>query len=152
MTLYDLADANLSLPTQLVPDSSLLLALRSEDDNPNSLAAYRFIESVGREADRFNMVLWLPTPVLQECYHIILSRSLRRACAKLPPESRPPNWLAAYKQQPHLLAEGFADLEAFDEILASIPVTPIDSILGGGERGVYSVIERMRYFIQTYYL
>lgn len=152
MTLYDLADSNLSLPAQLIADSSLLLALRPEDDNPNSQAAYRFIESVGREADRFNTVLWLPTPVIQECYHIILSRSLRRVCAHLPLESRPPNWLAAYKQQPHLLAEGFADLEAFDEILASIPVTPIDPILGGGERGAYSVVERMRYFIQTYYL
>ena len=137
MTLYDLADSNLSLPAQLIADCSLLLALRPEDDNPNSQAAYRFIESVGREADRFNTVLWLPTPVLQECYHIILSRCLRRVCANLPHESRPPDWLAAYKQQPHLLAEGFADLEAFDEILASIPVTPIDSILGGGERGVY---------------
>jgi hypothetical protein len=70
------------------------------------------------------MVAWILCPVLQECYHIILSQSLRRSWTALPPDKRPPNWLAAYKHQPDLLAAGFADTADFDDILAAIPLMP----------------------------
>lgn len=150
MALYDLAELSTSPPSQLVLDSSLLLALRKEDDNPRAEAAHRFMEWLGRQIAEEQTVAWLLTSVLQECYHIILSRSLRRSWEALPMATRPPNWLAAYKQQPELLAAGFADLATFDEILASIPVTPAQP----GDLSTASVLqpleERMRHFITTY--
>jgi len=152
MTLYDLADLAASPPSQLVLDSSLLLAMRKGDDNPRAEAAHRFMEWLGRQIAEEQTVAWLLTSVLQECYHIILSRSLRRSWEALPPATRPPNWLAAYKQQPELLAAGFADLATFDEILASIPVTPAQP----GDLSTANVSEplegRLRYFITTYHL
>ena len=47
MAIFDLTDPNVALPIQLIADSSLLLALRNGDDNPNAEAAYRFIERLG---------------------------------------------------------------------------------------------------------
>jgi len=152
MAIYDLADPGIALPSQLVADSSLLLALRKGDDNPNAGAAYRFIERLGQEIAERKAILWLPVPVRQECYHIILSWSLHRKWATMPPAIRPPNWLAAYKQQPDLLAEGFADLATFDEILASIPITPIFPDMIEKARSLDSLEERMRHFITAYYL
>lgn len=124
MAVYDLADPETKLPAQLVLDTSLLLACRVGDDNPNAGAVQDFITRLGQQIVAYRTVAWLLPPVLQECYHIILSRALRRAWEKQPPESRAPNWLVAYKQRPGLLAAGFAELTTFDEILASIPLTP----------------------------
>lgn len=124
MALYDLADSATPLPTQLALDSSLLLALRKGDDNPQAAAARGFIRRLGQWIADRKTVAWLVAPVLQECYHVILSRSLRRSWESLPQAIRPANWLMAYKQRPELLAAGFADLTSFDEILAAIPVTP----------------------------
>lgn len=152
MPLYDLSDQNIALPEQFVPDSSLLLALRHGDDNPNALAAYRFIERLGQEIAAFKTIVWLPTSVLQECYHIILSRSLRRAWAEMPAKTRPPNWLMAYKQQPDLLITGLADLDTFDQILAAIPVTPVNPDMLKPERSSSLLGERMRHYITSYYL
>lgn len=56
------------------------------------------------------MVAWLLMPVLQECYHVILTNSLRRAWAAMDPVARPPNWLVMYKRQPELLKVGFPEL------------------------------------------
>lgn len=125
MALYNLADPATPLPGQLVLDSSLLLALRTGDDNPKASVAHRFVRSLGAQIAAHQTVAWLVMPVLQECYHVILSRSLRRSWEAMPPESRFPNWLAAYKHRPELLAAGFADLRSFDEILAAIPLTPV---------------------------
>ena len=93
-----------------------------------------------------------PTAVLQECYHIILSHALRRSWAALDPATRPPNWLAAYKQQPELLASGFADLTTFDEILASIPVTPASAAPLELQRIEPSPSAWLRHFITPYHL
>lgn len=152
MAIYDLTDPSIALPIQLVADSSLLLALRQGDDNPNAAAAYRFIERLGKEIADRKTVLWLPTAVLQECYHIILSHSLRRSWAALDPTSRPPNWLAAYKQRPELLVAGYADLATFDEILASIPATPASSEYVEALRSTRSPADWMRHFIMAYHL
>ncbi len=152
MAIYDLSDPNVTLPIQLVADSSLLLALRKGDDNPNAQAAYRFIKRLGKEIGDRKTILWLPIAVLQECYHIILSNSLRRSWAALDPSGRPANWLAAYKQRPGLLAAGFADLEIFDEILASIPVTPASSAHLESRRSERAPEDWMRHFVSAYHL
>ncbi len=78
MALFDLADPAIPLPTQLVVDSSLLLACRRGDDNPHAAAAQTFIGPLGQKIIDYQMIVWLLIPVLQECYHIILSHSLRR--------------------------------------------------------------------------
>jgi hypothetical protein len=80
-------------------------------------------------------------------YHIILSRSLRRSWAAMPVSERPPNWLATYKQQPELLSAGFADLTTFDEILASIPVTPVFPRDFDNAQSSNSLEKRMLHFI-----
>ncbi len=150
MAIYDLTDPNIALPSQLVPDSSLLLALRQDDDNPNVVAVSRFIERLGQEIASGKTIVWMPTAVRQECYHVILSRSLRHVWAAMPTSTRPPNWLATYKRQPDLLAAGFADLALFDQILASIPVTPPFPDNFESKYGLLD--ERMHHFITAYYL
>ena len=152
MALYDLADLTASPPSQLVLDSSLLLALRKEDDNPRAVVAHRFMEWLGRQIAEEQTVAWLLISVLQECYHVILSRSLRRSWEAMPPATRPPNWLAAYKQQPELLAAGFGDLAVFDEILASIPVTPVQPEDLSAANVSEPLEGRVRYFITAYHL
>ncbi len=152
MAVHDFADPRVALPSQLVLDSSLLLALRKGDDNPHAAAAYQFIERLGLEIAGRKTIAWLLMSVLQECYHIILSWSLRRAWATMPAATRPPNWLAMYKQQPGVLANGFADLATFDEILASIPLTPVYPGLIEGERHSDAPRDRMRHFITAYHL
>ncbi|MCD6197689.1 MAG: hypothetical protein J7K15_03820 [Deltaproteobacteria bacterium] len=49
MALYDLADPATPLPGQVVLDSSILLALRKGDDNPNAWAAHQFIRRLGHK-------------------------------------------------------------------------------------------------------
>lgn len=151
MAVYDLAAFG-SFPSQLVLDSSLLLALRRDDDHPQAQITRNFIGWLGREILARRAVAWLLPAVLQECYHIILSRSIRRAWEAMPSTVRPPNWLAAYKQQPELLAAGFPDLNSFDEILAAIPVTPVQPGDLDTPYGLQALDERMRHFITTYYL
>ena len=152
MALHDLADPTAPLPSQLVLDSSLLLALRTGDDNPQAGAAHRFVKLLGaRIADR-QTVAWLLMPVLQECYHIVLGRSLRRSWATTPAENRLPNWLAAYKRHPELLAAGFADLASFDEILAAIPLTPVRPRDLDTAHVSRPLEERIRHFITAYWL
>jgi predicted nucleic acid-binding protein len=98
------------------------------------------------------MVAWLLMPVLQECYHVILTNSLRRAWAAMDPVSRPPNWLATYKCQPELLKVGFPELAEFKEILATIPLTPVQPEDLVTSAGAEPLEERLRYFITAYYL
>ena len=152
MALRDLADPTTPLPSQLVLDSSLLLALRKGDDNPQAGVVHRFIKLLGeRIADR-QTVAWLLMPVLQECYHVVLGRSLRRSWATTPAENRLPNWLAAYKHHPELLAAGFADLAIFDEILASIPLTLVRPRDLDTSHVLRPLEERIRHFITVYWL
>ncbi len=152
MVLFDLADPATPLPTQLVLDTSLLLACRRGDDNPHATAAKKFIGRLGQQIIDYQMIVWLLIPVLQECYHIILSRSLRRSWEGLASHSRRPNWLVAYKHQPALLAAGFADMASFDEILAAIPLTPAEPGDLAALPSKSSLEERTRHFITTYYL
>ena len=70
----------------------------------------------------------------------------------MPPATRPPNWLAAYKHQPELLAAGFANLTSFDEILASIPVIAAQPRDLDTSHVSQSLEERVRHFITAYYL
>lgn len=151
MALVDLANPG-PAPTQLVIDSSLLLALRPGDDNPRAMIAHRFIGWLGQQVIDQQTAAWLLPSVLQECYHIILSRAIRRAWEGMPPTTRPANWLAAYKHQPDLLATGFADLTNFDAILAAIPVTPAQPRDLDTVHVSQTLTERMRYFITTYNL
>ena len=152
MTILDLGNEAVPLPVHLVLDTSLLLACREGDDNPCSKAAKKFIQRLGQQIGGYQMVAWLLIPVLQECYHIILSRSLRCSWAALSPDRRPPNWLAAYKHQPDLLAAGFAEIATFDDILAAIPLTPAQPEDLKASAGAYPLEERIRHFIMTYYL
>jgi predicted nucleic acid-binding protein len=152
MTLYNLADPATPLPQQLVIDSSLLLALRPNDDNPNAMAAQAFIRRLRPCIAALEMVAWIPLPVLQECYHIILTRHLRRVWESLTPVDRLPNWLALYKRQPELLLDGCADITRFDDLLATIPLTSVqpEDLDAGGVAG--PLPERLRHFITTYHL
>jgi predicted nucleic acid-binding protein len=152
MALFDLADPSVPLPTQFILDSSLLLACRAEDDNPLAHAAKQFVKRMEERIAAYQMIAWLPAPVLQECYHVILSRGLRRAWETQPREDRRPNWLAAYKNQPNLLAVGFDDMAKFDEILAAIPVTPVLVQDLPKSTGTFSLHDRMRHYIATYNL
>lgn len=154
MPLYDLVDVR-SAPSQLVLDSSLLLALRTGDDNPQAAVAHRFVGWLGQQIIDRRAAAWMLPSVLQECYHVILSRAVRRAWEAMPAATRPANWLAAYKRQPELLATGFADLASFDEILAAIPVTlaqPRDLDMVPASQALEALEVRLRYFITTYYL
>lgn len=152
MAIFDLADSETPLPTQLALDTSLLLACRAGDDNPHGDAARAFVQRLAGQIAAFKTVAWLLPSVLQECYHIILSRSLRRVWESQPTDSRRPNWLAAYKHQPELLATGFAELTAFDEILAAIPLTPAQPSDMAGAREAQPLERRMRHFITAYHL
>ena len=136
----------------MVLDSSLLLALRKGDDNPNARAAHQFIRRLGQQIAQYQTVAWLLIPVLQECYHVILSRSLRRSWESMAPENRRPNWLAAYKRQPELIAAGFDNLTRFDDILAAIPLTPAQPNDLLVTPDMQSFEDRMRHFITAYYL
>lgn len=152
MALYDLADSATPLPPQLVIDSSLLLALRSGDNNPYVAAARAFVRRLRLCIAAFELVVWAPLPVLQECYHILLTHHLQRTWKSLDSAARLPNWLAMYKQQPELLAGGFADIARFDDLLAAIPLTVArpedlkDSDIAG------TLPERLRHFITAYHL
>lgn len=151
MALYDFAVLQ-TIPSQLVLDSSLLLALRSRDDNPQAEATRRFVGRLGQQILAQQTVAWLLPSVLQECYHVILSRGLRRAWETMPAATRPANWLAVYKHRPELLAVGFPELTAFDEILAAIPITMVQP-RDLGTKYIPEILEaRMRYFITAYYL
>ncbi|MBN1874735.1 MAG: hypothetical protein JXA33_10935 [Anaerolineae bacterium] len=125
MALYDLADSATPLPQQLVIDSSLLLALRPGDDNPHAIAAQAFVRRLRPCIAAFELVAWAPLPVLQECYHILLTHHLQHAWKSLDPAARLPNGLAMYKHQPELLRGGFADIARFDDLLAAIPLTVV---------------------------
>ena len=151
MAFHDLTDLKVA-PSQLVLDSSLLLALRSGDDNPRVEIARHFVGWLGQQVLDRQAVAWLLPSVLQECYHVILSRGIRRAWEALPAATRPANWLAAYKHRPELLAIGFPDLTNFDEILAAIPVTMAQPRDLDTEYASRSLEARMRHFITTYYL
>lgn len=152
MALYDLTDPAVPLPSQIVVDSSLLLALRPCDDNPNAAAIQGFVRRLRRQIAAYQMVAWLLMPVLQECCHVILTNRLRRAWVDMEPVSRPPNWMVMYKRQPELLRVGFPDLDEFEEILATIPVTPVRMEDLVGSAVIEPIQERMRHFITTCHL
>ncbi len=152
MARYDLADPAAPLPQQLVIDSSLLLALRPGDDNPHAMAVQAFVRRLRPYIAALEMVAWIPLPVLQECYHIILTRHLRRVWESLDSASRLPNWLAVYKRQPELLRDGFSDIARFDDLLATIPLTPVQPEDLTAEGVDEPLPERLRYFITTYHL
>ena len=76
MALHDLADIRL-IPSQMVLDSSLLLALRKGDDNPRAAVAHRFVGWLGQQVINQQIAAWLLPSVLQECYHVILNRKTR---------------------------------------------------------------------------
>jgi len=152
MALHDLSDPSIPLPAQLVVDTSLLLALRPGDDNPNAAAARAFIRRVGEQIIACELVAWLPLPVLQECYHVILANGLRRIWEALDAANRPANWLKAYKDRPHLLEACLPELIRFRELLAAIPLTPVRLEDLTTPAMAESLEERMQHFITGYHL
>jgi len=152
MALCDLADPTIALPSQIVLDTSFLLVLRPGDDNPDAAAAQAFARRLRSAIAALESVAWIALPVLQECYHVILTGSLRRTWEALPPTTRPANWLALYKRQPDLLKQGLPDLGRFDALLATIPVTLAsqENQAAGSRMSVPD--ERLRYFIARYHL
>jgi len=152
MALYNLADQSLPLPSQLVVDASLLLALRPTDDNPHAVAARVFVQRISDQISACEMVAWLPLPVLQECYHVVLTNGLRRIWEAMDRATRPSNWLKAYKDQPDLLQTCTPELIRFRELLAAIPLTPIGVEDLMTSTVVEPIEERMHHFITTYYL
>lgn len=152
MALYDLSDPRIPLPSQLVVDTSLLLALRPGDDNPHAAAAQAFVRRLSERIAAYELVAWLPLPVLQECYHIILANGLRRIWESMDSSTRPSNWLKAYKDQPALLKTCFPDLIRFRELLAAIPLTPVQPEDLVTPAALGSLEERMRHFITAYHL
>jgi predicted nucleic acid-binding protein len=152
MTLYNLADPTIALPSQLVLDTSFLLALRPGDDNPQAGAALAFARRLRPAIAALKVAAWIVLPVLQECYHIILTGSLRRTWETLDPTTRPANWLALYKRQPTFLKQGLPELSHFDALLATIPVTPAyQQNLAPGSK-ISAPDERLRYFIARHHL
>ena len=89
MALFDLADATIPLPAQLVLDTSVLLACRTGDDNPYATAAQHFISRLGQKIVDYQMLVWLLIPVLQECYgDPVRSPSNRQLLGEPPPVPR----------------------------------------------------------------
>ena len=152
MALYDLADPTIRLPQQLVVDTSLLLALRPTDDNPHTAAAQAFVRRMGERVTNYEMVAWLPLPVLQECYHVILANGLRRIWEAMDSTTRPPNWLKAYKNQPDLLQTCAPELIRFRELLAAVPMTPVTPENLAGPVATEPLEKRMHHFITNYHL
>jgi predicted nucleic acid-binding protein len=152
MAVYDLADPTMRLPQQLVVDTSLLLALRPMDDNPHAAAAQAFVRRMGEWIANYEMVAWLPLPVLQECYHVIMANSLRRIWEAMDTTTRPPNWVKVYKDQPDLLQACTSELSRFRALLAAIPMTPVtpENLVTSAVVGPLG--ERMHHFITTYHL
>lgn len=152
MALFDLARPDAPLPTQIVFDSSFLLALRPADDNPQAAVVQTFARRLRPYIAAIELAAWFVIPVLQECYHVILAGSLRQAWQALDATARPANWLALYKQDPAMLKAGLAEIARFDTLLATFPITlaqPHDMVHGAPSSGLD---ERLRYFITTYHL
>jgi len=152
MPLRDLADPTITLPPQLVFDTSFLLALRPGDGNPYTETAQAFARRLRPSIAALQSVAWIVLPVLQECYHIILTGSLRRAWQALDPTTRPANWLALYKHAPDVLGQGLPELSRFDALLATIPTTLAAQQNQAPAGKVSALDERLRYFIAHYYL
>lgn len=150
--LYDLADPDVPLPLQLVFDSSFLLALRPGDDNPHAAAAQAFARRLRSRIAALELIGWLVIPVLQECYHIMLAGSLRRAWQALDPDTRPANWLALYKQDPDTLLLGLPELHRLDGLLAAFPVTFAQPQDQARDAVAGALHQRLRYFISQYRL
>lgn len=152
MALHDLADPTVPAPKQLVLDSSFLLALRPTDDNPRAAVVQAFARQLRLHIAAIDLVAWLVMPVLQECYHVILAGSLRRAWQGLDPSTRPANWLALYKRDPDTLKPGLLEVEHFDALLATFPVTLAQSqdLVSGPAAGTLD--ERLRYYLARYRL
>ena len=152
MAVHNIADPALPLPQQIVVDTSLLLALRPTDDNPYVSVARSFVRRMQAHIAAYEMIAWLPLPVLQECWHIILANGLRRTWEGMPASSRAPNWLKAYKDQPDLLRPLLPDLSRFSDLLSAIPLTPVrleDLALHGGTE---SLGKRLFDLITAYHL
>jgi predicted nucleic acid-binding protein len=152
MALHDLSDPAVLLPVQLVVDTSLLLALRPGDDNPNAAAARAFVRRMGEQIAMCELVAWLLLPVLQECYHVILANGLRRIWEAMDAASRPPNWLKAYKDRPDLLESCLPELLRFRELLAAIPLTPVRPEDLAASTTAEPLEDRIRHFITAYHL
>jgi predicted nucleic acid-binding protein len=152
MALHDLTDPAVPLPGQLVVDTSLLLALRPAGDNARAAAARAFVRRISARIVEYEMVAWLPLPVMQECYHVVLANGLRRIWANMDPATRPSNWLKTYKDRPDLLQACVPELTRFRELLAAVPMTPVipeDLVVS---TDVESLQERMHHFILVYHL
>lgn len=152
MTLRNLADPTIALPSQLVFDTSFLLALRPGDDNPHSETAQAFARRLRPSISALELVAWIVLPVLQECYHIILTGSLRRIWQTLNPTTRPANWLALYKREPDVLKQGLLELTRFDALLATLPSTLAYQQNQAVASEIGALDERLRYFITRYHL
>ncbi len=152
MALYDLADETVLLPSQLVMDTSLLLAMRTGDDNPHAEAAQSFLRRVSERISSYQMIAWLPIPVLQECYHIILANGLRNIWQNMAGTSRPANWLKMYKDHPELLDTCMSAVDRFRQLIAAIPLTPVrpeDLASGATDEPLE---DRLHYFVSAYRL
>ena len=150
MALFDLAKPDAPLPTQIVFDSSFLLALRPADDNPQAALVQTFARRLRPYIAAIELAAWLVIPVLQECYHVILTGSLRQAWQVLDATARPANWLALYKRIPAILKTGLAEITRFDILLETFPITlaqPHDMAHGTPSN---RLDERLRYFITSY--
>jgi len=152
MALYDLSDPAVPLPAQIVVDTSLLLALRPGDDNPHAGAARAFVRRLQARIAAYELVAWLPLPVLQECTHVLLSNTLRRLWQAMDPVARPPNWLKAYKDRPALLQAGLPELARFRQLLAAVPLTPVQPEDLAAAKMDEPLDERTRHFIAAYHL
>jgi hypothetical protein len=152
MTLHDFSNLSTPVPPQLVFDTSFLLALRPDDDNPHAAASQAFARRLRPCIAALESVAWLMMPVIQECYHIILTGFMRRAWQNQDPATRPANWLALYKRDPAIIQLGLPELDGFDTLLATIPMTwarledQINSPM------THATDERLRYYIARYHL
>jgi hypothetical protein len=150
VALFDLAQPDAPLPAQIVFDSSFLLALRPTDDNPQAAVVQAFARRLRPYIAAIELAAWLVIPALQECYHVILTGSLRHAWQGLDPATRPANWLALYKREPARLKTGLAEIERFDRLLATYPISfaqPHDLVHGPPASALN---ERLRHFIAAY--
>ena len=152
LTLHDFSDLSTPLPAQLVFDTSFLLALRPDDDNPHAAVTQAFARRLRPRIAALESVAWLVLPVIQECYHIILTGVMRRAWQNQDPATRPANWLALYKRDPAIIKLGLPALDRFDTLLATIPMTWARLADQISPAITHAPDERLRYYIARYHL
>jgi hypothetical protein len=160
-TILDLGNPNVPLPTFLLIDASVLLAIRlppGVGPNPRGADTRQFLRRVRQSYNHGNTVPLVCITTLEECYFKIISNkfrsdpslSSRRAtvAARLRCSVNQVGWHRLYKDYPQFIQNCSADLQSFYQFVVGIPLTilePEDLVNPGVE---FPPIEgRMQHYI-----